>query len=275
MMREIEISDLRRITKLVKDKYDYDFSNYAMSSFKRRILRILDLHRFEELEHLIQKLLVDEDYFQEFLCEITVNVTEMFRDPSFWRELRDHTIPNLLLNHEKLRIWHAGCSSAEEVYSMCIMLKEMGLEDRVSIIATDIDEKILKRAKEGKYTLKNMDLNGKNYIRYQGKGALTDYYKVVDDLAYMNPELIKNVSFRMHNLVSGPAFSKFDMVLCRNVMIYFNQSLQNEVLKLIHESMFKYSYLCVGSKESLIWCEIANKFILVNSEEKVYKKIKD
>lgn len=274
-MKTIEITDIRRITEVVKNQYNYNFGDYALSSFKRRIVRVLDLHKLESVDVLIKKLETDSDYFQEFLSELTVNVTEMFRDPSFWRELRENVIPNLLLNHDKLRVWHAGCSSGEEVFSMCILFEEMGILDNVQIIATDIDEKILARAKEGKYTLKNMDLNNKNYIRFQGQKELADYYTIKDDFAYLNPELVRNVSFREHNLVEGAVFSKFDLVLIRNVMIYFNQTLQNEVLKLLHESMFKYSYLCVGSKESLIWCEIVNKFLLVNSEEKIYKKVKD
>jgi chemotaxis protein methyltransferase CheR len=224
---------------------------------------------------LIQRLQSEKDFFHQFVSEITVNVTEMFRDPSFWRELREHIIPSILLNTETISIWHAGCSSGEEVFSMAVMLKEMNLLHKAKIIATDLDTQILEKAKKGAYTVKNMELNEKNYIRFQGTSSLSNYYEVKDGKAIMNPSLVANVSWRQHNLVSGPVFNKFDLVLCRNVMIYFNQTLQNDVLKRLHESMFKYSYLAIGSKESLIWCEIANKFIVVNNEEKIYKKIKD
>lgn len=274
-MKEIEISELRKLNAIVKDEFDYDFSDYALSSFKRRIIRILDLHRIENVDGLIKKLLSEEGYFKEFLSEITVNVTEMFRDPSFWRELRDSIFPILLQNHEKIRIWHAGCSSGEEVFSMGIVLKELGILDSATITASDIDQNILKNAKAGRYQMKNMDINNKNYIRFNGDAELSDYYNIDGNYAIMDPDLIKNVHFKEHNLVKGDVFSKFDLVLCRNVMIYFNQTLQNEVLKTLHESMFKYSYLCIGSKESLIWCEISKKFLLVNGEEKVYKKLKD
>ena len=158
---------------------------------------------------------------------------------------------------------------------MAILLKEMGVLHKTKIIATDIDKEILDKAKKGTYALKHMDLNEKNYIRFQGTGSLTDYYEEKEGKVYMDRSLVSNVSWREHNLVNGPVFNKFDLVLCRNVMIYFNQTLQNEVLKKIHESMFKYGYLAIGSKESLIWCEIANKFIVVNNEEKIYKKIKE
>lgn len=275
MMQDIEISDLRRITETIREQYNYDFTNYAMSSFKRRILRIMELYKFSSVDLLIKRLKEDRIFFEEFLAELTVNVTEMFRDPSFWRELRDHIIPNILLNHNTINIWHAGCSSGEEVFSMAIMLKEMGILDRSKIIATDIDKVILQKAKQGIYPLKNMELNEKNYIRYQGTSSLYKYFKDENGRAVMDKSLVDNVSFREHDLVQGIVFNKFDLILCRNVMIYFNQTLQNQVLKKLHESLFKYGYLIIGSKESLIWCEIANKFIVVNNEEKIYKKIKD
>ena len=273
--QDIEISDLRRITELVKNQYKYDFTNYAMSSFRRRILRIMELYKFGSADLLIKRLKDDRSFFDEFIAEITVNVTEMFRDPPFWRELRDNVIPNILLNHNTISIWHAGCSSGEEVFSMSILLKEMGILDKAKIIATDIDKVILEKATKGHYSIKNMELNEKNYIRYEGNNNFKDYFKEENGKAVMDKTLIQNVSFREHDLVQGVVFNKFDLILCRNVMIYFNQNLQNEVLKKHHESLFKYGYLVIGSKESLIWCEIANKFIVVNNEEKIYKKIKD
>lgn len=272
-MKEIDIADLKKITEIVRSKYKYDFTNYAMSSFKRRVLRILEINNMS-IDTLMRKL-EQPSFLDDFLNEITVNVTEMFRDPSFWRILRDDILPSILLNHEKIRIWHAGCSSGEEVFSMAIMLKEMGLLQNAQIIATDLDTNILERAKTGEYNLKNMELNEKNYIRFQGNSSLKDYYEEVNGKAVLDKSLVENVSFRKHDLVNGEVFNKFDLVLCRNVMIYFNQTLQNEVLKKFHESLFKYGYLAIGSKESLIWCDIANKFIIVNNEEKVYKKIKD
>ncbi|MCC5920962.1 MAG: protein-glutamate O-methyltransferase CheR [Cyclobacteriaceae bacterium] len=274
-MQEIDIADLRKLSEEVKTIYGYDFTNYAMSSFKRRIKRILDLYKFPSVTVLLKKIKEDRIFFEEFISEITVNVTEMFRDPSFWREVRDNVIPTILLNHKNISIWHAGCSSGEEVYSMAILLEEMGLRDKAKIIATDLDKSILERAKSGVYSLKNMELNEKNYIRFEGKRSLKDYYKEVNGRAQMDQRLVDNVSFREHDLVNGMVFNKFDLILCRNVMIYFNQNLQNNVLKKLHESMFKYGYLIIGSKESLIWCEISNKFIVVNNEEKIYKKIKD
>ena len=274
-MQEIQIVDIRKLTETIRDKYNYDFTNYAMSSFKRRVSRILELYKFNGMDALTKRISEDKKFFEEFLVEITVNVTEMFRDPSFWRILRDKIIPNILLNHEKITVWHAGCSSGEEVYSMAILLREMGILQNSKIIATDIDNEIIDKAKAGVFSAKNMDLNHKNYLRYQGTKEFSDYYEEKNGLAYLDKTLMDNVSFRVHDLVNGIVFSKFDLVLCRNVMIYFNQTLQNDVLKKLHESIFKYGYLAIGSKESLIWCEISNRFIVVNNEEKIYKKIKE
>lgn len=273
-MQDIDIADLKRISELIYQKYRYDFRNYAMSSFKRRVIRIIELKKMT-VEALIKRLEDTPSFINEFLDELTVNVTEMFRDPSFWRVMREEIIPAILLNHKQFKIWHAGCSSGEEVLSMAILLKEMGIHQDVTVIATDLDVNILERAKSGSYPIKNIDLNEKNYIRYQGTGQLKDYYKEENGNAVFDKYLLSNVSFRKHDLVLGDVFNKFDLVLCRNVMIYFNQTLQNEVLKKFHASLFKYGYLAIGSKESLIWCDFANRFIVANNEEKVYKKIKD
>lgn len=275
MIQEIQIVDIRRLTETVRSRYGYDFTNYAISSFKRRVARILELYRFASIDALIGRIADDPHFFHDFVSEITVNVTEMFRDPSFWRVLRDAILPNILLNHDKVSIWHAGCSSGEEVYSMAILLREMGILRNARIVATDIDDVILEKAREGAYPAKNMEINEKNYIRFRGDKQLGDYFELRNGKAVMDKTLVQDVSWRKHDLVSGIVFSKFDLVLCRNVMIYFNQTLQNDVLKKLHESTFKYGYLAIGSKESLIWCEVANRFIVVNNEEKIYKKIKE
>jgi chemotaxis protein methyltransferase CheR len=273
-MQDIDIADLKRIAELIHQKHNYDFRNYAMSSFKRRVLRIIELKKLT-VDTLLKKLTETPSFIYEFLDELTVNVTEMFRDPGFWRIMREEIIPAILLNHKQFKIWHAGCSSGEEVLSMAIMLKEMGIWQDVQLFATDLDTNILERAKAAAYSIKNMELNEKNYIRFQGTSSIKNYYKEENGMAVFNKDLLANVTFRKHDLVLGDVFNKFDLILCRNVMIYFNQTLQNEVLKKFHEGLFKYGYLAIGSKESLIWCDYANRFIVVNNEEKIYKKIKD
>ena len=270
---ELSISELRKITEVVKDKYSYDFTNYASSSFKRRILRILELKKIS-LEQLVDLILKNQFTKDAFLHEITVNVTEMYRDPSFWKTLRLQ-IPEMLATRDKLRIWHAGCSSGEEVYSMLIMLKELNVLDRVEIIASDIDTSILQKAKEGKISNKNMELNISNYQRANGLADFNSYFSVEKENSVFSKTLLSTVSFREIDLVKAIPFTKCDMILCRNVLIYFNQILQNNVLKLFTDSMFMGGYLVIGAKESIAWCDVASKFATINLEEKIYKKIKD
>jgi len=274
VIQDIDIKDLKRITDLVYAKHGYDFRNYAMSSFKRRMLRILEVWGLT-IESLLVKLADSSIFIDDFLDEMTVNVTEMFRDPGFWRLLREEIIPGVMLNNKQFKIWHAGCSSGEEVISMNILLSEMGVKDNVKIFATDLDKAILDRARSATYSLKNMETNEKNYVRFQGKTALKDYYTEENGRAVMKKDLLSNVVFQKHDLVLGETFAKFDLILCRNVMIYFNQALQNEVLKKFHGSLNKYGYLAIGAKESMIWCDYANRFIVVNQEERIFKKIRD
>lgn len=274
MIQDIDIKDLKRITEVIHLKHGYDFRNYAMSSFKRRMLRILELGDYT-IESLITKLSEKSVFIDEFLDEMTVNVTEMFRDPGFWRLLREEIIPGIRLNNKQFKIWHAGCSTGEEVISMNILLNEMGLKHDVKIVASDLDPSVLAKARAATYSLKNMETNEKNYIRFQGKSSLKDYYTEEGGKAVFKKELLANVTFQKHDLVLGDELGKFDMILCRNVMIYFNQALQNEVLKKFHGSLNKYGYMAIGAKESMIWCDYANRFIVVNQEEKVFKKIKD
>jgi len=274
VITDIDIADLKKITTILHSKYGYDFRDYAMSSFKRRVLRILELYNLT-VDSLLRRITEQPDFVPNFLDEITVNTTECFRDPSFWRLLRQEIIPSIRLNNPQFRILHAGCSSGEEVLSMTILLHEMGILGDVNITATDIDTLILEKAKSATYPIKNMEVNEKNYIRFEGKYDIKQYYKQENGKAVFNRELFRNVFFRKYDLVTGEVFNKFDLVLCRNVMIYFNPKLQNEVLKKLHGSLFTYGYLCIGSKESIIWCDYANRFIVVNQEEKIYKKIRE
>ena len=273
-MQDIDVADLKRISELIYEKYNYDFRNYAMSSFKRRIVRILELKKLT-LTNLVKKLADTPPFINEFVDELTVNVTEMFRDPGFWRVMRHEVLPCIRQRKKQFHIWHAGCSSGEEVLTMTVLLQEMGILNDVVITATDIDNNMLERGRSATYPIKNMAVNEQNFTNYGGDiEVLKKHYEQVNGSAIFNRELLKNVTFTRHDLVLGEVFDRFDLILCRNVMIYFNQDLQNEVLRKFHQSLLPHGYLSIGSKESLIWCDYANRFMVVNNDEKVYKKIK-
>jgi chemotaxis protein methyltransferase CheR len=274
-MHDVDIADLKRISDLIYERYNYDFRNYAVSSFRRRVVRILELKKLSP-SCLVHKLIETPPFIHEFVDELTVNVTEMFRDPAFWIVMRRQVLPALLLERNPLRIWHAGCSSGEEVLTMCILLKEMGALDDVSITATDLDLNMLGRAMTATCPLNNMPINEKNYQDFDGAPSmLRKYYEPKNGKAVFDRGLYGRVAFLRHDLVTGDVFDKFDLILCRNVMIYFNQTLQNDVLKKLHASLNKDGYLSIGSKESLIWCDYGNRFVIVNSDEKIYRKIKE
>jgi chemotaxis protein methyltransferase CheR len=272
--KDIDIADLKRIAGVVQSSHGYDFHNYATSSFKRRILRVLDLKKLS-IEALVQKIETQPQFMEELLGELTVNVTEMFRDPGFWVILRDQIIPGLLKDGEQLRIWHAGCSSGEEVFSMAILLHEMRITDNVTILATDLDPKVLAKAKEGTFPIKNLEVNEKNYSKLQTGNPLNTWFRHVKGTAILDQRLLKNIKFQKHDLVTEDIDGSFDLILCRNVMIYFNQALQNDVLTKFNHNLVMNGFLAIGAKESLIWCDVASKFEVFNSTEKVYRKIKN
>ena len=273
-MQDIDVADLKRISELIYEKYNYDFRNYAMSSFKRRVVRILEMKKLTP-SNLLNKLTDTPPFINEFVDELTVNVTEMFRDPGFWKIIRHEVLPAIRQRKKHFTIWHAGCSSGEEVITMSVILEEMGILDDVTIVATDIDSCMLERGRSAVYPIKNMGINQQNFTAYGGEGdGLTKHYEQVNGSAIFNRDLLRHVTFMRHDLVLGDVFDRFDLILCRNVMIYFNQSLQNEVLKKFHDSLVPHGYLSIGSKESLIWCDYANHFAAVNNDEKVFKKVK-
>jgi chemotaxis protein methyltransferase CheR len=212
---------------------------------------------------------------EELIGDLTVNVTEMFRDPGFWIILRDQVLPLLIKKDRPLKIWHAGCSSGEEVFSMAILLHEMHITNNVSILATDLDPKVLEKAKAGTFPLKHLDVNEKNYSKLNTGNPLSTWFRSVKGNAILDPRLIKNVTFREHDLVTRDIGETFDLLFCRNVMIYFNQSLQNDVLTKFHRSIVLSGFLSIGQKESLTWCDMASKFELFSSEEKIYRKIRN
>lgn len=271
---ELPLNDIKKLINFIRSNYRFDFGEYAMSSFKRRLLRIFKLYSFGSMDELIRRLESSKEFYEEFLREITVNHTEMFRAPSFWRKLRDHVLPLVSYNNP-IRIWSAACSSGEEVYSLTILLHEMGLSDNTKIVASDINDKVIEKAKSGIYWKHSLEVNENNYLRFEGKKKLSDYYITSGDNYIMDKNLLRNVSFRQYDLVSGREFLKFDLILCRNVMIYFNPELQDRVISLFNKSMFMKGFLAVGEKETIAFCRNADRFETFCAEERIYRKLKD
>jgi len=267
-LTSVEITDL---INLVKKIHGFDFSGYSKASLKRRLTRIMQLKRLEyyDLKHL---LINDNTFFQHFLEEVTVNVTEMFRDPLFYKALNSQVLP-YLSTFQHIKIWSAGCSTGEEVYSLAILLKEMGLQAKSFIYGTDINTEVLKEAKRGIYSLRKIKSYAENY-QYSGlPGTVTDHFTILYDAATIHTELKQNTLFSVHNLISDNVFNEFQLISCRNVFIYFESNLQEKILDLFYRSLCPLGFLCLGSKEAIRSDSFKRRFKTVNAKENIYQKI--
>ena len=268
---KIGASEVDELIMLINDYSGYDFSDYSMPSLQRRFQRYIDLNKISDFKQLLQDLMNDSSMINNLIEEVTVNVTEMFRDPSFFAAIRTDLVPQLN-KLPLIKIWHAGCSTGEEVYSMAILLKEHNLLDKSIIYATDINQSVLDAAKSAKYSIESFKENEINYRESEGTKKLTDYYTVFNGEILMNEDLKSKVIFSTHNLVSDNAFNQFDLIICRNVLIYFNKSLQDNVLQMFYNSLTENGILAIGSKETLMFSPIESKMQVINSQWKIWKK---
>jgi chemotaxis protein methyltransferase CheR len=265
--------ELKDLLESIRFAYGYDFTGYAEASVKRRIVHFMQKFKIFSIGELAKDLLKDEAFFETFIQEVSVTVTEMFRDPLFFKALREKVMSHLA-TYPLIKIWVAGCATGEEVYSMAIILQEENLLDRTIIYATDINQKSLHAAKEGIYPLANMKGYTANYLKSGGKKPFSDYYKAKYDSALFNKSLMQNVVFAPHNLSIDKSFNEFQLITCRNVLIYFNQHLQNQVISLFHESLCPFGYLGIGSKESLLFSDKRKCFNEIDKKQKIYRKVK-
>jgi chemotaxis protein methyltransferase CheR len=268
----IEDIEVTLLLESIFQRYGYDFRNYAKGSIKRRIHNLLQKTGYQEISELIPLLLYDENFFGSVLRQFSIPVTEMFRDPSFFSELRQQIFP-LLKKHPFLKIWHAGCATGEEVYSVAIFLQESGLYERATIFATDFNDEVLQRAKSASYSLKNLPTFAKNYELAGGLFDFSQYYRIESEMLVINESLQENITFANHNLVTDGVFGEMHLVFCRNVLIYFDKILQNHVLELLARSLVDSGFLCLGNKESLIFSSIVKEFKEFNLKERIYQKI--
>ena len=267
----VKDAELDLLLNVLMDKYGYDFTNYARTSLKRRVNRLMIIDRFPSFAELLFRIKNDNDYLKRLVEEVTVNVTEMFRDPSLYKLLREKVLP-ILATHPLIRIWHAGCATGEEVYSMAILLHEANLLHKSLLYATDINPSVIENIQQGIFPLSAMKQYSENYIAAGGKQDFSSYYSVAYDRVQFNKSLRTKMIAATHNLVSDRSFNEFQIILCRNVLIYFDKVLQDKVLKLFDESLEKLGFLVLGSKENMRFAEVANKFIQIDKVEKVWRK---
>ncbi len=267
----LSATEVEEVIDLVRHVYGFDFSGYSRASLKRRIVRIMQLKKIDIFD--LKSLIINSnDFFEEFLLEVTVNVTEMFRDPTFYKALREKVFP-YLSSYPRIKVWNAGCSTGEELYSFGILLEEENLYKRSFLYGTDINSEVLDTAKKGVYDFKKMKLNSENYIATGAINSLSDYYESNQNGVKIDSKLKKNTLFSIHNLVTDKVFNEFQIISCRNVLIYFTIELQERVLQLFYDSLCPLGFLCLGSKEYLRNDELASKFKVIDKLENIYQKI--
>jgi chemotaxis protein methyltransferase CheR len=270
---ELNDEELEEVLAVVSSSYGYDFADYSRASMQRRVKKFMADAGFKTLYDLKFHLVNDKTVFEYFLQRITVNVTEMFRDPEFYKAIRQKVLP-VLESYPIIKIWHAGCSSGEEVFSMAILLQEAGLLSRCRIYATDINPANIEKSKKGILPLEVMKDYVSNYIKAGGQNDFASYYTAKYDNAIIRKDLRQNIVFSQHNLVTDQVFNEFQLICCRNVMIYFNRQLQNKVIHLFHDSLSTFGFLALGIKESLAFTDIKNRFEIISMHEKIFRRIK-
>jgi chemotaxis protein methyltransferase CheR len=270
---DVDEIELALLLEGVYRRYGFDFREYAPASLRRRVWRRVHAEGLTTLSALQDQLLHDPSCMERLLLDLSINVTAMFRDPSFYIAFREKVVP-LLRTYPFTRIWVAGCSTGEEVYSLAILLHEEGVSDRARIYATDINESVLERARAGVFPLDKMREYTQNYIKAGGERAFSEYYTAKYDGAQFQRSLVDNVVFAQHNLVSDRSFNEFNVIVCRNVMIYFDRALQDRVHRLFYESLITFGVLALGAKESIRFSPHDASYEELDAAERLYKKVR-
>jgi chemotaxis protein methyltransferase CheR len=264
--------DVELILTEVFETTGYNFKDYSAAIVIRRLQRRLISEGISSLQELLNKIKNNSDYAFQLVSDFSINVTEMFRNPHLFKYFREHVIPDLK-EHEFIRIWAAGCSTGEEVYSLAILLHEEGLYHRCRIYATDMNESIIVKAKSGGIPIKKMQDYSNNYIMSGGMKQLNQYFYLKDNMPYLRTDLLKNILFSHHNLVTDRSFNEFHVIFCRNVLIYFNQNLRNHVHSLLFDSLALNGYLALGDRESIRFTKYAPRYFNLSPQMRIYKRI--
>jgi len=269
---ELEATEISLLLEGIYRHYGFDFREYAYTSLRRRIRQMMTIENIHSVSALQDKVLHDGDCMRRFLLAIAVNVTSMFRDPAFYVAVREKVVP-YLRTYPTIDIWHAGCSTGEEVYSMAILLQEEGLLDRCRLYATDMNETVLASAKSGIFPLSVMREYTQNYQRAGGRKSFSSYYITDQANAIFDHSLKKNMVFGQHNLAMDANFKEFSLIMCRNVMIYFQRSLQMRVFELLHESLSVFGILALGNRESLTLSPHASSYEDLVGEMRLFRRV--
>ena len=271
--RALEVLEIELLLEAIHRQYGFDFRGYAAASLQRRLWRRIRAEGLRTVSGLLERVLHDPPTMERLLLDLSINVTSMFRDPSFYAAFREKAVP-LLRTYPFVRIWNAGCSTGEETYSLAILLHEEGLHERTRIYATDINEAVLAQARAGVFPLDKMQEYTQNYIRAGGKRAFSEYYVAAYGGARFQRSLVDNVVFAQHNLVSDRSFNEFNAIVCRNVMIYFDRPLQDRVHRLFYDSLTTFGVLALGHKESIRFTELADRYEELDAHERLYRKVR-
>ncbi len=269
---ELGIVDTRNIIKVLDDVYNVDFKNHALTFFKRRVENFIKVNNFKDTDSFIQRIEKDKDFFELFIRDICVETTEMFRDPSLWRLLKEDIFPKNIASTPNFKIWIPEVSSGEELFSLAIMLKKLKLSENVQIIATSISELYLERIRTGFFDLKKIETNDANYLRIFADGKLSDYYTQKEDGAYWNTSLIENVKLIKQNIIFDEYPKGTKLILFRNQMIYYNQILQERLMKIMYNSLVPAGHLLIGNNERIDYWNSEKDYVLVSNTESIYKK---
>jgi chemotaxis protein methyltransferase CheR len=272
-VRDVEEIEVALLLEAIFRRYGFDFREYAPASLRRRLWRRAHAEGLQTLSALQDRVLRDPACMERLLLDLSISVTAMFRDPSFYVALREKIVP-LLRTYPFARIWVAGCSTGEEVYSLAIVLDEQELLARTRIYATDINEEVLRRARDGVIRLDKMQEYTQNYVQAGGTRAFSEYYLASYDDAQIERRLLENVVFAQHNLVSDRSFNEFQLIVCRNVMIYFDRALQDRVLTLFDDSLATLGVLALGHKETLRYSVLADRYEELDGYEKLFRKLR-
>ncbi len=272
---EISDEELKSLNRAILTRYGVDFTCYETNSLKRRVSRVISVFGLNSVHTLWVKLLKDRNFIYPFIDELTVGLTSMFRDPILWKTLKKNILPSLDTKSE-INILHAGCSTGEEAYSMGIVLQELGLQDKAKATALDLNQRSIKIAKAGQYSSVKMSENIRNYSEYRASGFahLNKYYKEIEGgkSIQMNSDLIKHVTFKEHNLVSDALHQQYDIIFCRNVMIYFDNTMKLKLLDMYYKHLKSNGFLIIGFYDALVPLIDEDFFSFYNLEAKVFQK---